>query len=66
MYVNNEFPTEFVPTVFENKDIQTKYENKLINLRSLHKNFFLKNINIKIEIWDSAGQSEFDTCKKKN
>ncbi len=40
VYVNNEFPSEYVPTVFENYDTNIKFQDSII----------------KLSLWDTAGQ----------
>ena len=40
VYVNNEFPNEYVPTVFENYDTNIKFQENIV----------------KLSLWDTAGQ----------
>jgi len=47
VYVNNEFPETYVPTVFETYDAQIRYKNQLI----------------KFSLWDTAGQEEYDKLR---
>jgi small GTP-binding protein len=47
VYVNNEFPTDYVPTVFENYSTRIKYQNKIVQ----------------ISLWDTAGQEEYDQLR---
>ncbi|EFA86502.1 Rho GTPase [Heterostelium album PN500] len=46
-YARNEFPVEYVPTVFENYTATTKRGNE----------------DIKIHLWDTAGQEEYDRLR---
>lgn len=47
VYVNNEFPETYVPTVFETYDTQMKVNNNVI----------------KFSLWDTAGQEEYDKLR---
>jgi len=47
VYVNNEFPEEYVPTVFENYDTNIKYQDTIV----------------KLSLWDTAGQEEYDKLR---
>nr|AAA57056.1 guanine nucleotide regulatory protein [Paramecium tetraurelia] len=42
-YTEDKFPTDYVPTIFENYCAQVLYENKMVNLN----------------LWDTAGQEEY-------
>ncbi|EFC43292.1 rho family small GTPase [Naegleria gruberi] len=47
VYVNNEFPEEYIPTVFENYDTNVKH----------------KGNNITLSVWDTAGQEDYDELR---
>jgi len=47
VYVNNEFPNEYVPTVFENYDTNIKFQENIV----------------KLSLWDTAGQEEYDKLR---
>ncbi|KAL0485472.1 Ras-related protein Rac [Acrasis kona] len=47
VYATNEFPTEYIPTVFENYATQIKYEGKVVSM----------------SLWDTAGQEEYDQLR---
>ncbi|KAG2389070.1 hypothetical protein C9374_014470 [Naegleria lovaniensis] len=42
VYVNNEFPEDYIPTVFDNYDTNVKYQDSVVRL----------------SLWDTAGQEE--------
>ena len=46
-YTKDEFPTEYVPTVFENYAAAIRVDNKMVNL----------------SLWDTAGQEGFDKLR---
>jgi len=46
-YATNEFPTDYVPTVFENYTARKKRNNE----------------NILLHLWDTAGQEEYDRLR---
>ena len=48
-YRLNEFPTDYVPTVFENFVEQVSYKKQTINL----------------QLWDTAGQEDFDRIRNR-
>ncbi|KAL9643008.1 hypothetical protein ABK040_010699 [Willaertia magna] len=47
VYVNNEFPEEYIPTVFENYDTAVKFKGK----------------DITLSVWDTAGQEDYDELR---
>ena len=46
-YTTNSFPAEYVPTIFDNFNANTMYENQAINLG----------------LWDTAGQEDYDKLR---
>merc|ERR1711971_172029 len=50
-YKNDKFPTEYVPTIFENYTI-----NKEVDLDG-------NTVPISMDLWDTAGQEEFDRLR---
>jgi Ras-related C3 botulinum toxin substrate 1 len=47
VYVQNIFPDEYVPTVFENYDTNIKFQDSIV----------------KLSLWDTAGQEEYDKLR---
>eukprot|EP00761_Pharyngomonas_kirbyi_P000772 gb/GECH01000773.1/.p1 GENE.gb/GECH01000773.1/~~gb/GECH01000773.1/.p1 ORF type:complete len:214 (+),score=67.95 gb/GECH01000773.1/:1-642(+) len=47
VYVNNSFPEDYIPTVFDNYDTHVKYEDQVV----------------KVGLWDTAGQEEYDRLR---
>ncbi|KAM3143527.1 hypothetical protein pb186bvf_004289 [Paramecium bursaria] len=47
-YTKNKFPTEYVPTVFENYNAQLKVDDRMVNLG----------------LWDTAGQEEYSQLRQ--
>lgn len=47
VYMNNQFPEDYVPTVFDNYTTQVEFEEKQISLG----------------VWDTAGQEDYDRIR---
>ena len=47
VYMNNQFPEDYVPTVFDNYTTQVEFEDKQISLG----------------VWDTAGQEDYDRIR---
>ncbi|KAL9654685.1 hypothetical protein ABK040_006747 [Willaertia magna] len=47
VYVNNEFPEDYIPTVFDNYDTNVKFNDQVVRL----------------SLWDTAGQEEYDRLR---
>jgi len=46
-YATNEFPEDYVPTVFDNRTMEVKYEGK----------------SVLLQLWDTAGQEDYDRLR---
>ncbi|KAH9261448.1 hypothetical protein BASA81_000092 [Batrachochytrium salamandrivorans] len=49
-FANGTFPDEYVPTVFENHDLQVEVDGETVEL----------------EVWDTAGQEEYSSLRQKS
>mmetsp|Transcript_8245 Transcript_8245/g.13472 ORF Transcript_8245/g.13472 Transcript_8245/m.13472 type:complete len:205 (+) Transcript_8245:79-693(+) len=51
-YISNEFPSQYIPTIFENKTVE-----KTVTLRGG------KESEISLDLWDTAGQDQYDRLR---